>query len=51
MERYLTGFKDDLWVILDESSSVQASREQGSIGINNATIDCAQNIIMHAQKS
>lgn len=51
LERYLTGFKDDLWeLILDESSSVQASREQGSIGINNATIDCAQNIIMHAHK-
>ncbi|MGV6851346.1 MAG: hypothetical protein ACWA5R_04085 [bacterium] len=51
LETYLSSFKDDLWeLILDDSSSIQADRPKGGIGVNDKVIECIYNLILHAEK-
>lgn len=51
LETYLSSFKDDLWeLILDDSSSIQANKPSGGIGVNEALIECINHLISHAEK-
>lgn len=51
LETYLSSFKDDLWeLILDYSSSIQADRPNGGIGVNDKVIECIHHLISHAEK-
>ncbi|MCK5813777.1 MAG: hypothetical protein KAH03_05950 [Cocleimonas sp.] len=51
LETYLSSFKDDLWeLILDDSSSIQADRPNGGIGVNDKVIECIHHLISHAEK-
>ncbi len=52
LDQYLKSFKNDLWeLILDESSVVQAkAKGSQNIGIGEDAIDCIANLVDHAQK-
>lgn len=51
LDYYLASFKDDLWeLILDDSSITQVDRENNSFGINESTIKYINNLIFHAEK-
>jgi len=52
LEQYLRSFKNDLWeLILDESSVVQADAKQANgISINEDVIDCINKIVTAAQE-
>lgn len=52
LERYLKVFKNDLWeLILDESSVVQGKAKGGQIeGIGEEAIKCIESLVAHAHK-
>lgn len=52
LDKYLSTFKNDLWeLILDESSVVQAKAKGGqSEGIGDEAIKCIESLVAHTQK-
>lgn len=51
LDFYLSSFKDDLWeLILDDSSVIQIDKTDNSLEINGMVIECINHLVSHAEK-